>query len=153
MDFTSDTFETFDGLTLARYTLRGERSGPPRGVVVLVHGFVEHAARYAPLAEWLVGQGFDVVAMDLRGHGRSEGARVFVRRFDDYLADLDVLGAEVPIDETRVLRRASSRNRQDRVVGSWGRRRRRRSPILRSPFSVLRSPFSTSLSISFRGWP
>jgi len=31
-----------------------------------------------------------VWAYDHQGHGRSEGARVFVRRFDDYLDDLEI---------------------------------------------------------------
>lgn len=30
--------------------------------------------------------------MDLRGHGRSDGPRCFIRSFDQYLGDLDVLG-------------------------------------------------------------
>ena len=36
------------------------------------------------------GAGYTVYAMDLRGHGRSDGPRCFVRRFDQYLDDLDL---------------------------------------------------------------
>ena len=43
----------------------------------------------------LVRQGFAVHAMDLRGHGRSEGRRGDVRSFDQYLLDLDVFFARV----------------------------------------------------------
>jgi alpha-beta hydrolase superfamily lysophospholipase len=62
-------------------------AGPVRGVVVIVHGFCEHAGRYARLAEELHRQGFAVHAGDLRGHGKSAGARIAIRRFDDYLDD------------------------------------------------------------------
>lgn len=62
----------------------------PKAVVVIVHGLKDHSARYAPFAERLVKQGFAVHAFDLRGHGRSEGMRVWVDAFDDYLGDLDL---------------------------------------------------------------
>jgi alpha-beta hydrolase superfamily lysophospholipase len=64
--------------------------GEPRAIVVLVHGLKDHSARYAPLAERLVKQGFLVGAFDLRGHGRSEGLRVWVQSFDDHLGDVDL---------------------------------------------------------------
>lgn len=44
---------------------------PPRAVVMLSHGMAEHGLRYARLAESLVPAGFDLYAMDQRGHGQS----------------------------------------------------------------------------------
>lgn len=49
--------------------------GPERALVVLVHGFGEHSGRYGHVAESLVARDFSVVGWDLRGHGRSSGAR------------------------------------------------------------------------------
>ncbi len=46
-------------------------SGPPRAVVMLAHGMAEHSARYARLGAALVAAGFELYALDLRGHGRS----------------------------------------------------------------------------------
>ena len=43
----------------------------PRGVFHINHGMAEHSARYAPLAERLVSEGFVVIAQDHRGHGYS----------------------------------------------------------------------------------
>lgn len=80
-------FRTPDGLSL--YEQRWLPAGESRAVVLLVHGFTEHSGRYARVAGELNRQGYAVYAMDLRGHGKSEGDRVFVRTFDDYLADLD----------------------------------------------------------------
>jgi alpha-beta hydrolase superfamily lysophospholipase len=82
-----ETFAAGDGVPLLerRYIPAGE----PRGEVIIVHGFIEHGGRYQPTAEALAARGFAVSVTDLRGHGRSGGARCWVRSFDDYLDDLD----------------------------------------------------------------
>jgi acylglycerol lipase len=68
---------------------------PPasRALVALVHGIAEHGGRYEAFAVRAVAQGIGVVAVDLRGHGRSPGERSYVERFDDYLHDVDALWA------------------------------------------------------------
>ena len=63
--------------------------GDPRGVVAICHGFAEHSGRYGEVAEYLNSRGYAVEALDLRGHGRSDGVRVHVRSFNEYLTDLD----------------------------------------------------------------
>lgn len=45
------------------------------GTVFFVHGFAEHAANYAQLIQDLVAANYAVAALDLRGHGLSEGVR------------------------------------------------------------------------------
>jgi len=42
-----------------------------KGVVQIVHGMMEHAGRYLPLAEYLNARGFMVVAEDHPGHGKT----------------------------------------------------------------------------------
>jgi alpha-beta hydrolase superfamily lysophospholipase len=66
-------------------------SGQPRGVAVIVHGLGEHALRYVPVAQALQAQGLAVVALDHRGHGRSEGPRGRMHADDDLLHDLALL--------------------------------------------------------------
>ncbi|WP_271408569.1 alpha/beta hydrolase [Pseudomonas sp. Q1-7] len=44
---------------------------PPRAVIMLSHGMAEHSARYARLGAALVAAGFELYALDQRGHGRS----------------------------------------------------------------------------------
>ncbi len=80
------SWKAADGLVLHEHRWH---AAAPRGVVALVHGFIEHGGRYAPLAERLVERGYTVAAIDLRGHGRSQGERAFVHRFDEYLGDVD----------------------------------------------------------------
>ncbi len=71
-------------------TLRGRwwRRPTTRGVIVIAHGFGEHGGTYAATAE-AIGQALDVevVAFDLRGHGRSSGRRGIVRRYEDLVSD------------------------------------------------------------------
>ncbi len=47
----------------------------PRAVISLVHGLGEHSGRYDHVAEALNKAGYALIAMDLRGHGRSGGRR------------------------------------------------------------------------------
>ncbi|MDR2663628.1 MAG: lysophospholipase [Treponema sp.] len=49
----------------------GQSGGRPRAVVHVVHGMTEHSLRYRRLAERLCGQGFEVWAADMRGHGKT----------------------------------------------------------------------------------
>lgn len=59
-----------------------------RGSIVLVHGLGEHSGRYGHVAVRLAGLGLDVGGYDLRGHGRSEGARGAIPHDDALLDDL-----------------------------------------------------------------
>ena len=49
--------------------------GEPDYLVLIAHGYAEHAGRHADLAEHLVSDGAAVYAPDHRGHGYSDGDR------------------------------------------------------------------------------
>lgn len=72
----------------------------PRAGLLLVHGLGEHSGRYRPLAEVLAARGISVFSFDLRGHGRSQGARGDVSAFPRFLEDLlvmeELMTEEVP---------------------------------------------------------
>ncbi len=63
----------------------------PKGIVCMVHGLGEHSGRYAHWADLLNKAGYEFMAYDLRGHGKSEGQRGHVSSFDDYVKDTDLL--------------------------------------------------------------
>lgn len=86
MQHGTSTFTTIDGLTLWRQWWLPE--GEPRAVVMLLHGLGEHSGRYVHVAAALTDAGYAVHAVDHRGHGRSEGPRAFVRRYDEFMDDL-----------------------------------------------------------------
>jgi lysophospholipase len=80
-------FQSKDGTRLAGYRWPAPRSS--RGTILIVHGLAEHAGRYGHVARRLTDAGWTVVAVDLRGHGRSDGKRGHVSRWADYTADVE----------------------------------------------------------------
>jgi len=64
---------------------------PPRAVVILAHGFGEHARRYDHVTQRLGQAGLITYALDHRGHGRSGGKRVMVRDVSEFTGDFDTL--------------------------------------------------------------
>ena len=81
-----DTLKTVDGLAL--HLQRWPTPGPARGTVQIVHGLGEHIGRYASVAAALNTQGWHVAGHDLRGHGRSTGARGGLADSHALLSDL-----------------------------------------------------------------
>src|SRR5205807_10470574 len=71
------------------------RSVMPAGTawarLALLHGYGDHCGRYLHLFKWLAERGVACHAIDFRGHGRSEGKRGFVRRWEEFLDDADAL--------------------------------------------------------------
>ena len=84
---------TFTGVRDATiYCQDWSPEGEPRAALVVVHGLAEHCGRYGNLVDHFVPRGYAVYAHDHIGHGRSDGRRVFVERFEDLT---DVLGMHV----------------------------------------------------------
>jgi alpha-beta hydrolase superfamily lysophospholipase len=57
------------------------------GTVQIVHGVAEHSGRYGNVVNTLVPAGYACFACDLYGHGKSNGPRKFVEKFEDYIED------------------------------------------------------------------
>jgi len=64
--------------------------GDARAAILLIHGLFEHSGRYANLVNHLVPQGYAICSFDQRGHGKSDGLRGYVERFDDFMEDLQI---------------------------------------------------------------
>jgi alpha-beta hydrolase superfamily lysophospholipase len=64
--------------------------GEPRAVLLIVHGLAEHSGRYTNVVNHFVPLGYAVYGIDHFGHGKSDGNRVYVERFDDYTNTLKV---------------------------------------------------------------
>ncbi|SFO32043.1 Lysophospholipase, alpha-beta hydrolase superfamily [Pseudonocardia ammonioxydans] len=75
----------------------GDTAGPvePSGVLLISHGIGEHSGRYGSVVETLLPDGWAVYGLDHRGHGRSGGTRVHVRRYDDLLQDFETFRREI----------------------------------------------------------
>ena len=83
-----------DGLRLA---YRAWVPASPRAALLVVHGLGEHGGRYAALARDLSARGVAVFALDLRGHGRSGGARAYTPRFERMVDDLEAFRRHVAL--------------------------------------------------------
>lgn len=68
-------------------------SDAPRGSVLVTHGYMEHCGRYRELANVIVRAGWAALGYDVRGHGRSPGARGAIDRFTTYLTDFGAAAA------------------------------------------------------------
>jgi len=79
----------FDGAGRHRLFGRTWEGANVRREIVLVHGYAEHSGRYDHVGAWLAARGARVHGYDHQGHGLSEGVRCHVRRFSDFLDDLD----------------------------------------------------------------
>ena len=64
--------------------------GEPKAILLVVHGLAEHSGRYGNIVNHFVPLGYAVYGIDHFGHGKSDGTRVYVKRFDDYTNTLKV---------------------------------------------------------------
>jgi alpha-beta hydrolase superfamily lysophospholipase len=85
--------ETSDGLRL--YGWIRQPSGPPKGLIALVHGMGEHSRRYDHLMACWADHGYASAGFDLRGHGRSEGKRGHTASYDLLMDDLAIFLARI----------------------------------------------------------
>lgn len=86
---------TIMGVKNLRLAYRSWEAERARAALVVVHGLGEHSGRYAEFGERMAGYGISTFAMDLRGHGLSEGRRGHVPSFDIFLQELDRFRREV----------------------------------------------------------
>lgn len=71
-------------LYVKKYVVENEKKR-----IFIVHGICEHSKRYENLAVKLNKEGFSVVTYDLRGHGKSEGKKGYIKKYTDHIEDLD----------------------------------------------------------------
>jgi alpha-beta hydrolase superfamily lysophospholipase len=62
----------------------------PKAALLIVHGLAEHSGRYGNVVNHFVPLGYAACGIDHLGHGKSDGERVYVKRFDDYTNTLKV---------------------------------------------------------------
>ncbi len=60
-------------------------------MVVIVPGFNSHSGQYLWVGEQFAAKDLAAYAIDLRGRGRSEGARYYVEKMEDYTDDVATL--------------------------------------------------------------
>jgi acylglycerol lipase len=89
MNYKNFYLEAFDGRKMFFNQWQGEAHSTAN--VVLIHGMGEHSGRYGHLAAYFVANQIDVYAVDLFGHGKTEGTKGHTPKIDDYLWQVDFL--------------------------------------------------------------
>jgi alpha-beta hydrolase superfamily lysophospholipase len=64
----------------------GERQ--PKAFIVLIHGLGDHTSRFTHVGKAMTEAGYAMAGFDLRGHGRSGGARGHAPSLDAYMQDI-----------------------------------------------------------------
>jgi len=64
--------------------------GNVNAVLFIVHGLGEHSGRYQNVVNHFVPLGYAIYALDHLGHGKSEGEREMVVRFEDFTGTLTI---------------------------------------------------------------
>ena len=90
MTTATTTFTTRDGIDLHVLTVE---PAEPSYDLLHVHGLGEHSGRWIERFEQLAARGARITAVDLRGHGRSGGRRVYVDEFGDLAKDVAEVAA------------------------------------------------------------
>ncbi|CAN5415224.1 monoacylglycerol lipase [soil metagenome] len=94
---TTRTERTFDGVGGVRIVYdtwtpdAPAGADDPKGIVILSHGFGEHARRYDHVAQRFGDAGLVTYALDHRGHGRSGGKRVYLKDMSEFTGDFATL--------------------------------------------------------------
>ncbi len=88
MDHIEGTFKGARGVEIYYQAWLPEET--VKAVLLVVHGLGEHCGRYANVVNHFVPLGYAVYGLDHIGHGKSEGRRVFVKRFDDFTGTLAI---------------------------------------------------------------
>ncbi len=73
---------------------------PSHAIVVLVHGLGAHSGVFQNVVEYLVPQGYEVYALDLRGHGHSEGQRGYINSWKEFREDIRSLLQQIRLQRS-----------------------------------------------------
>lgn len=87
--YTTGSFYNSRGLEIFYQSWFPERQ--MKALCFISHGYAEHGGKYAHVGEYLLKEGIGVTALDHQGHGRSQGIRADIKKFEFFLHDVDKL--------------------------------------------------------------
>ncbi|MFZ5540293.1 MAG: alpha/beta hydrolase [Pseudomonadota bacterium] len=95
------TLTTADGVRLHGWWLPAP--GAAAGTVLHLHGNAANVSNHLPLAAWLPRAGFNVLMLDYRGFGRSEGRPTLDGVLEDARAALSHLRSRADVDASKLI--------------------------------------------------
>jgi len=88
MEHLEGTFKGSKGLSLYYQCWLPDTN--PKAVLLVVPGLAEHSGRYTNLVNYFVPRAYAVCGLDTQGHGKSEGPRCYIDKFQDYVNDVKI---------------------------------------------------------------
>lgn len=98
------SFITEDGLTLAGWLIKPDRSGKKTPAIIICHGLGANKSDFTEFAVFLARRGYLVLTFDFRAHGDSEGSRTSLGYHErkDVSAALQYLSSRPEVDKERI---------------------------------------------------
>lgn len=101
LDYEDVWIPTQDGVRLHGWYLRAQ--GPARGTLLHLHGNAENISTFIAAVWWLPARGYNVLLLDYRGYGRSEGTAEVHGLHRDAAAGLRYLVERGGVDRERLI--------------------------------------------------
>lgn len=86
IDYRDEWITSSDGIRLHAWRLLPDKPDPDAPVVLYLHGNAENISTHARSMYWMVNEGVEVLALDYRGYGASEGRAVMPGVLNDVKA-------------------------------------------------------------------
>ncbi|MEQ1589092.1 MAG: alpha/beta hydrolase [Gallionella sp.] len=99
--YDSETIQAQDGTKLNAWFLPAQ--GEAKGTILFLHGNAENISTHFRSVAWLPAQGYNVLALDYRGYGASEGLPTLAGAQQDIDAALKHLLVHKNVDSNRIL--------------------------------------------------
>ncbi len=87
-EYETEVHQSIDQEHSLFFNIFRKKNVPLNRGLLIIHGQGEHGGRYQHFPHYLKDKYDVIIAPDLRGHGRSEGVRGHVERFDEYVDDV-----------------------------------------------------------------
>ena len=101
VSYENETIQAQDGTKLNAWFLPA--SGDAKGTVLFLHGNAENISTHFHSVAWLPAQGYNVLALDYRGYGASDGLPTLAGAQQDIDAALKHLLTHKNVDSSRIV--------------------------------------------------
>jgi alpha-beta hydrolase superfamily lysophospholipase len=83
------SFINRDNLSISTIYMRPDALRADNPVILWLHGGAAHCRRDLPVMKYMAERGISSLALDIRGHGLSQGQSVYIEKPDDWLNDIE----------------------------------------------------------------
>lgn len=153
LDYEDLRLPTADGLTLSAWFLPARQ--PARGTILFLHGNAQNISTHLASVYWLPERGFNVLLLDYRGYGASQGLPSVPGAQQDIDSAMRHLVARRDIDPRRIVVLAQSLGGALGLhyLAHSGYRQHLRGAVIDSAFTGYRDIAGEKLRSSWLTWP